>query len=45
MVRKIRSGHTSVNGCSSHFLGVPFGGMKNSEVGREEGIEEMLTWG
>jgi acyl-CoA reductase-like NAD-dependent aldehyde dehydrogenase len=44
MIRRIRSGHTWVNGCSSHFLGVPFGGMKNSGVGREEGIEEMFSY-
>jgi len=28
----------------NNFLGVPFGGMKNSGVGREEGIEEMLSY-
>lgn len=44
MVRRIRCGHTWINGCSFHFLGVPFGGMKNSGVGREEGIEEMLDY-
>jgi aldehyde dehydrogenase (NAD+)/betaine-aldehyde dehydrogenase len=44
MVRKIRSGHTWINGSSSHFLGVPFGGMKSSGVEREEGIEEMLSY-
>lgn len=44
MVRRIRSGHTWINGCSAHYLGVPFGGMKNSGVGREEGIEEMLSY-
>jgi acyl-CoA reductase-like NAD-dependent aldehyde dehydrogenase len=44
MIRRIRSGHTWVNGCSTHFLGVPFGGMKNSGVGREEGIEEMFSY-
>lgn len=44
MVRRIRAGHTWVNGCSTHYLGVPFGGMKNSGVGREEGIEEMLSY-
>ena len=42
-IRRIRSGHIWVNGCSKHFLGVPFGGMKNSGVGREEGIEEMFS--
>ena len=27
-----------------HYLGVPYGGMKNSGVGREEGMEEMLSY-
>lgn len=44
MIRRIRAGHTWINGTSFHFLGVPFGGMKNSGVGREEGIEEMLSY-
>lgn len=44
MAKRVRSGHLWINGCSNHFLGVPFGGMKNSGVGREEGIEEMLAY-
>ncbi len=44
MVRKIRSGHTWINGVGAHYLGVPFGGYKNSGVGREEGIEEMFSY-
>ncbi|MFK3668389.1 aldehyde dehydrogenase family protein [Ochrobactrum teleogrylli] len=44
VARRVRSGHIWINGCSSHFIGVPFGGMKNSGVGREEGIEEMLSY-
>lgn len=44
VARRVRSGHMWINGCSSHFLGVPFGGMKNSGVGREEGIEEMFSY-
>jgi aldehyde dehydrogenase (NAD+)/betaine-aldehyde dehydrogenase len=44
MIRRVHAGHTWVNGCSNHFLGVPFGGVKNSGVGREEGIEEMFSY-
>lgn len=44
VARLVRSGHMWINGCSNHFLGVPFGGMKNSGVGREEGVEEMLSY-
>ncbi|WP_168879668.1 aldehyde dehydrogenase family protein [Rhizobium sp. P28RR-XV] len=44
MARRIRSGHIWINGSSSHFIGVPFGGMKSSGVGREEGREEMYSY-
>ena len=44
MARRIRSGHIWINGSSQHFLGVPFGGMKTSGVGREEGREELYSY-
>lgn len=44
MARKVRSGHIWMNGTSVHFLGVPFGGMKTSGIGREEGREEMFSY-
>ena len=44
MARRVRSGHIWINGSSAHFLGVPFGGMKSSGVGREEGREELLSY-
>ena len=44
MARKVRSGHLWVNGSSMHFLGVPFGGMRTSGVGREEGREELYSY-
>jgi acyl-CoA reductase-like NAD-dependent aldehyde dehydrogenase len=44
MARRVHAGHIWINGYSRHFLGVPFGGMKNSGIGREEGIEEMLSY-
>ncbi|KRB78903.1 aldehyde dehydrogenase [Sphingomonas sp. Root710] len=44
VAKRVRSGHVWINGCSRHFLGVPFGGMSSSGVGREEGIEEMLSY-
>lgn len=43
MARQVRSGHIWINGTSAHFL-VPFGGMKTSGIGREEGRDEMLSW-
>lgn len=44
MARRVRSGHIWINGTSMHFLGVPFGGMKSSGVGREEGREELYGY-
>ena len=44
MAKVVRAGHVWINGFSRHFLGVPFGGMKNSGIGREEGIEELLSY-
>lgn len=42
--RAVRSGYVWVNGASGHFYGTPFGGMKNSGLGREEGIDELLSY-
>ena len=42
--RRIRAGSVFVNGSNTHFLGVPWGGFKNSGVDREEGIEEMYSY-
>jgi aldehyde dehydrogenase (NAD+)/betaine-aldehyde dehydrogenase len=42
--RRVRAGHQWINGFGAHYMGVPFGGFKNSGVGREEGLEEMLDY-
>lgn len=42
--RAVRSGYVWINGASGHFYGTPFGGMKNSGIGNEEGIEELLSY-
>jgi len=44
MARVIRAGHLWINGFGAHYLGVPFGGMKNSGVGRDGGIEELYSY-
>jgi aldehyde dehydrogenase (NAD+)/betaine-aldehyde dehydrogenase len=44
MARRVRSGHIWINGASMHFLGVPFGGMRSSGVGREEGRDELYSY-
>ena len=42
--RELDAGYVWVNGSSRHFFGVPFGGTKLSGVGREEGLEELLSF-
>jgi len=42
--RAVKSGYVWVNGASGHFYGTPFGGFKNSGLGREEGIDELLSY-
>lgn len=42
--RRVRSGHQWINGFSAHYTGVPFGGFKSSGVGREEGLEELMSY-
>lgn len=37
----VEAGYVWVNGNSTHFLGAPFGGYKQSGLGREESIEEL----
>ena len=44
MVRKVEAGFVWVNTVGRHFLGVPFGGYKESGGGREEAIEEMMAF-
>ena len=38
------AGYLWINGSSRHFAGVPFGGVKQSGVGREESLEELLSY-
>ncbi|AXC50533.1 aldehyde dehydrogenase family protein [Paracoccus suum] len=42
--RRLRVGYVWINCVGPHYVGVPYGGMKNSGVGREEGIEELLSY-
>ena len=42
--KAIQSGYIWINGFSSHYRGTPFGGTKNSGNGREEGIDELLSY-
>lgn len=44
VVHDIEAGFTWVNDSSKHFLNVPYGGVKSSGVGREESIDELLSY-
>jgi betaine-aldehyde dehydrogenase len=41
---RVEAGFVWVNEVSKHFLGVPFGGVKQSGIGREESIHELLAF-
>ena len=41
---RIESGFIWVNGAGPHFLGVSFGGYKQSGIGREEGYDELISF-
>ena len=38
------AGYVWINEVGRHFLGAPFGGFKQSGIGREECIEELLLF-
>jgi betaine-aldehyde dehydrogenase len=40
----VEAGFVWINEVSKHFLGTPFGGVKQSGIGREECFEEMLAF-
>jgi len=42
--RDVQAGYVWVNDSGPHFLGTPFGGFKDSGLGREEEIEELLSY-
>jgi acyl-CoA reductase-like NAD-dependent aldehyde dehydrogenase len=40
----LRAGYVWVNDSTRHYFGTPFGGMRNSSLGREESREELLSF-
>lgn len=42
--RRIHTGFVWINNTSQHFIGAPFGGVKQSGIGREECFEELLEF-
>ncbi len=41
---QIEAGYIWINGSSRHCVGAPFGGQKQSGFGREEALEELLSY-
>jgi len=44
VAQAVQAGYVWINGVGQHYRGVPYGGFKNSGVGREEGISELLSY-
>jgi 2-formylbenzoate dehydrogenase len=44
MAARLQAGYVWVNGSSRHYWGLPFGGVKASGVGREESVDELLSY-
>jgi len=43
LAARVQAGYVWINGASTHYVGVPFGGYKQSGQGREESIEELFA--
>jgi betaine-aldehyde dehydrogenase len=43
--RRIESGYISINGTGKRPTGSPFGGFKSSGIGKENGLDELLSFG
>lgn len=41
---RAQAGYVWINDCSSHFIGAPFGGYKQSGLGREESKDELFEF-
>ena len=42
--KRIHTGYVWINNASQHFMGAPFGGVKQSGIGREECFAELLEF-
>lgn len=42
--QKLKTGYIWVNAVSEHYKAVPFGGYKNSGIGKEEGVDEIISY-
>lgn len=44
LAARVEAGYIWINNVSQHFIGANFGGYKQSGIGREEGLEELLAF-
>jgi 2-formylbenzoate dehydrogenase len=44
LASEIEAGYVWINDSSRHFPGVPFGGVKQSGIGREESLADLLSY-
>lgn len=44
MAARVEAGYVLINGASRHYWGLPFGGVKSSGVGREESLDELVSY-
>lgn len=44
LAHQLEVGFVWINGSSQHFPGVPYGGFKSSGLGREESLDELLSF-
>ena len=44
VARKIDAGTIGINGPANRFLGIPVGGFKASGIGREQSLDELLSY-
>lgn len=42
--KRVEAGVVNINGSKMHFVGAPFGGVKNSGLGGEEALDELLSY-
>ncbi|HWH26418.1 MAG TPA: aldehyde dehydrogenase family protein [Pseudolysinimonas sp.] len=42
--RRLETGYVWINTVGTHYLGLPYGGWKDSGIGGEESIEELLSY-
>lgn len=44
LAHRLNTGYVWINDAAAHFTGVPFGGYKGSGIGKEESVEELLSY-